>query len=193
MKTEEQKTREHGRHGNVLLGACAGAAAGLVGSWAMVQFNHLIGPDSGQSDKPGDRHAHRRLDARPNDTDGTLPDEPGSIQAARAVAEPFFGRQLTEQEKEIGGPLMHYLFGAGVSAMYGAVAEIDRSVTRMAGTAFGVTVWLIADEVGMHAAGFATQPTDYPVSRHAATLASHIVFGLAVEGVRRLIRGQPTD
>ena len=170
------------------LGALAGAVGGLAGSWAMVRFNHLIDPDT-TTDKPGDAYAHRRDDARPNDTDGTIPDEPGSMQAASAMAQPVLGRPLSEREKEIGGPLVHYLFGAAVGALYGAAAEADRSVTQGAGIPYGITVWLVADEIGMHAAGFATHPADYPLSRHAATLATHIVFGMTVEGVRRGLRG----
>jgi hypothetical protein len=156
----------------------------------MVRFNHLIEPRGGWSDKPGDPHAHRRAAARPNDTDGTIPDEPGSMQAASAIARPVLGRDLTEREKEIGGPILHYLFGAAAGALYGASAEVDGSVTSAAGIPYGFTVWVLADEIGMHAAGFATHPADYPLSRHAATLATHLVFGVTVEGVRRLIRGQ---
>jgi putative membrane protein len=178
---------------NPVLGALAGAAGGMVGSWAMVRFNHLIDPGTGTSDKPGDRHAHRRSDARPNDTDGTITDEPGSMQLASAVAEPMLGRPLTPPEKEIGGPIMHYLFGAAAGAAYGAAAEVDGSVTRAAGIPYGIAVWLIADEIGMHAAGFATKPTDYPPSRHAAALATHLVFGLSVEAVRRALRGSQAE
>jgi len=179
------------RHSSPVLGAIAGAAAGLVGSWAMVRANHALSPGTGTSDKPGDLHAHRRVNARPNDTDGTIPDEPGSMQAASALAEPVLGRPLTTREKEAGGPIVHYLFGAAAGALYGAAAETDRSVTAAAGIPYGIGVWLIADEIGMHAAGFASRPTDYPLSRHASALATHIVFGLSVEAVRRLMRGRP--
>jgi putative membrane protein len=178
---------------NPLLGACAGAVAGLAGSWVMVRVNHLMGPEDGRPDKATDRYAHRRDNARPNDTDGTIPDEPGSMQAAAVVAEPVLGRPLTQGEKEIGGPIMHYLFGATVGALYGAAAEKDASTTRAAGIPYGIGVWLLADEIGMHAAGFATKPTDYPLSRHAAALASHIAFGLTLETVRRAVRGRPLD
>jgi putative membrane protein len=174
-----------------MLGACAGIVGGLAASWAMVRFNHFIGPDDGRADKPGDRFAHHRDDARPNDTDATIPDEPGSMQAASAVAKPLMGRPLTVREKEIAGPVMHYLFGAAVGAVYGIAAEKDSSAARGAGIPYGIGVWLFADEIGMHAAGFATHPADYPVSRHAAALASHIVFGLTLEGVRRTFRGWP--
>jgi hypothetical protein len=90
-----------------------------------------------------------------------------------------------------GAPILHYAFGAAVGALYGAGAEADGSTTRGAGIPYGVAVWLIADEIGMHAAGFASKPADYPLSRHAATLATHIVFGVSVEAVRRLLRGMP--
>jgi putative membrane protein len=158
----------------------------------MVRFNHLIDPGAGRSDKAGDRHAHRRQNARPNDTDGTIPDEPGSMQAASAIARPLLGRDLTEREKEVGGPILHYLFGAAAGAFYGAAAEMDPTVTRGAGIPYGIGVWLVADEIGMHAAGFATHPADYPLSRHAATFGTHVVFGLTVEAVRRMIRGPAT-
>jgi uncharacterized membrane protein YagU involved in acid resistance len=180
--------RQHRPH--PILGGIAGAVGGLAASWVMVQFNHMLDPDTGGSDKPGDRHAHRRANARPNDTDGTISDEPGSMQAASAIAEPLLGRPLSEREKEIAGPVAHYLFGAAAGAVYGMAAEIDPSATRGAGIPYGIGVWLVADEIGMHAAGFATSPRDYPLSRHASALATHIVFGLTVEGVRRLLRGR---
>jgi putative membrane protein len=146
-------------------------------------------PGTATSDKPGDPHADRRIDARPNDTDGTVPDEPGTMQAASALARPIIGRRLTEHEKEVGGPIVHYLFGAAAGAVYGAVAEVDSSVTIGGGIGYGFTVWLIADEVGMHAAGFASSPAEYPLSRHAATLGTHLVFGVTLEAIRRALRG----
>lgn len=178
------------RRPSPFLGACAGILGGLVGSWAMVRFNHLIGPDDSRGDKPADRFAHHRDDARPNDIDATIPDEPGSMQAASAVAQPLLGRPLTLSEKEMAGPVMHYLFGAALGAVYGIASEKDSSAAHGAGIPYGIGVWLFADEIGMHAAGFATRPDDYPVSRHAAALASHIVFGLTLEGVRRALRGR---
>lgn len=174
----------------LLPGAVAGAAAGLAGAWAMVRFNHLISARAGTTDTRHDTHPERRTAARPNDTDGTIPDEPGSMQAASAVVAPLLGRPLTGREKELGGPILHYGFGAAAGALYGAAAEVDRSVSRAAGIPYGITLWLVANEIGMPAAGFATRPSDYPLSRHAASLASHLVFGMTVEGMRRLLRGE---
>lgn len=137
------------RRASPLLGACAGAAAGLIASWAMVRFNHLINPGNGPSDK------------------------------------------LAQREKLVGGSILHYLFGATAGSLYGAAAEVDDSTTRAAGLPYGVTVWLVADEIGMHASGYAIRRTDYPLSRHASTLATHLIFGLTLEAVRRALRGRP--
>jgi hypothetical protein len=176
------------RKGHPVLGGVAGAVAGLVGSWAMVRFNHAIG---GGGFRLGDAHAHRRMRAAPNDTDGTISDEPASMQAASALAIPLLGRSLDEEEKEVAGPVAHYLFGALMGALYGASAETQPSTTAGAGVPFGTAVWLAADEVGLPLSGLSAPPTKYPLSRHVAAFASHVVFGLTVEGVRRLLRGHP--
>ena len=66
-----------------VLGAAAGMAGGLLGSWMMVRFNHLVGGvEASQSEAPKE---HFRLAASPNDTDGTISDEPASIQSAAIV------------------------------------------------------------------------------------------------------------
>jgi hypothetical protein len=176
------------RRSNPVLGAVAGAIGGLAGSWTMVQFNHALG---GGSSHPADAHDHRRQRAQPNDTDATISDEPASIKIAEAVAEPVLARPLTEGEKTVGGSVAHYLFGAMVGAMYGAAAETRPSTAAGAGIPFGVSVWLGADELGLPAAGLAAPPQNYPLSRHAAAFGSHIVFGLTVECVRRMLRGRP--
>jgi len=174
------------RTGNPVLGAMAGALGGLAGAWAMVRFNHAVG---GGGSRRGDSHPHRRRQARPNDTDGTFPDEPASMQVASTVAQPVLGRPLDDREKEVGGPIVHYLFGAVMGAFYGAAAETRPAATAGAGVPFGTAVWMAANEVGLPLAGFASHPKHYPISRHLAALGSHVVFGLTVETVRRLFRG----
>jgi hypothetical protein len=174
---------------NPLLGAAAGALGGIVGSWAMVRFNHL----AGGSDEDGGSHDHRRRHASPNDTDGTISDEPASSQVASLTSEALLGRPLDEPERQQAGPLFHYAFGALAGAVYGAAAETRPGTTTGAGAPFGAAVWLAADEIGLPAAGLARNPATYPLSRHAAALGSHIVFGVTVEAVRRALRraGRP--
>ncbi len=167
-------------------GAAAGALGGIVGSWAMVRFNHLVGG----SEEDGGSHGHRRRHASPNDTDGTIPDQPASSQTAARASEALLGRSLDERERQQVGPLFHYAFGALAGAVYGAIAEREPAATAGGGAPFGAAVWLAAVEIGLPAAGLARNPTTYPLSRHAAALGTHLVFGLTVEGVRRTLRGR---
>ena len=175
----------HAPQSNPLVSAAAGAAAGLLGAWMMVRFQHALGGtnDSGS-------HPHRRQNATPNDTDGTIADEPASMKAASRASEAVAGRPLDEGEKEVAGPMVHYAFGAVTGSFYALAAERRPDVSAAAGIPFGVAVWLIADEIGVPLAGLASKPTDYPLERHASALASHLVFGLTVESVRRMLLGR---
>lgn len=176
-----------GRRHAPLTGAAVGAVGGLLGAWMMVRVNHLIGPTENEGRRETRHHAS------PNDTDGTFSDEPATMQAASRVSEAVAGRPLTKPEKEIGGPVVHYAFGAATGAFYGALAEWQPGAARGAGIPFGAAVWLIADEIGVPLAGFAGPPTDYPFVRHLSALGSHLAFGLTLEGIRRLMLGRAYD
>ena len=78
--------------------------------------------------------------------------------------------------------------GAASGAIYGGVAELVPDVTAGAGMPFGAAVWLVADDITLPAVGLAKWPTEYPVSTHAYALASHLVYGLTTEAVRRAAR-----
>jgi putative membrane protein len=176
-------------HANPLAGAAAGAIGGLVASWVMVQFNHVLGINGVPEEERRRPHAHRRVRALPNESDATIADEPGSRRAASAVAEAVTGRPLTESQKDVGGPIAHYLFGAVVGAVYGAAAEVKPDTTAGFGLPFGATVWVTADEMGMPLLGLSEPPADLPWSRHASSFGSHLVYGVVVEAVRRAFRG----
>jgi hypothetical protein len=107
---------------------------------------------------------------------------------ANAAALKMFDRELTKREKDAAGTAFHYAMGATSGALYGAVAEVAPAATTGAGLPFGVAVWLVADEGIVPAAGLSKSPTEYPLSIHAYSFSSHLVFGLAAEVVRRTVR-----
>ena len=172
---------------STLRGAAAGAIGGIVGSAAMVLFNHVLASTGfGKSDR-GEHHQHRRLDAKPNDSDGTISDEPASRKAASVAAEAVTGQPLNEREKDLGGSLFHYGFGAAAGAVYGALAAASPKVTTGGGAPYGAAVFVTAGELGIPAAGLSRHPADYPASRHLSALATHLVYGVTLETVRRLL------
>jgi len=112
-----------------------------------------------------------------------------TIRAAVVVAERLFGLELAEREKrEIAGAILHYAFGVTTGGLYGAIAELAPATTAGAGLPFGASVWLIADEILAPALGLSKPAKDYPLSTHAYAIASHLVFGMTTEIVRRGVR-----
>jgi putative membrane protein len=68
------------------------------------------------------------------------------------------------------------------------VAEVVPEVTAGAGLPFGVAFWLVVDEGAVPLLGLSKGPMEYPLSTHAYALASHFVYGLTAELVRRSVR-----
>ena len=114
-----------------------------------------------------------------HDTQATL------AKMASNIAEAITGHPLNEDGRRIGGQLAHHAFGVAAGALYGAVAAKAPGVGAGAGLPYGMFVWLAGPEIGLPLAGLARSPASYPPSRHAASLATHLVFGGTLEAVRR--------
>ena len=179
---------------NIYKGIAAGVAGGLAGSLAMNQFQQLWGklmeneerPHGAQSLQQGspEHGIGRELAERGVDE----PDDNAAVRTGNAVSEFVLDHHLTKSEKETAGAIAHYGMGVTSGAIYGAVAEVMPAATVAEGLPFGAAVWLIADEGIVPAAGLSRKPTDYPFSIHAYAFASHLVYGLTTELVRRAVR-----
>jgi putative membrane protein len=162
-------------NGTLWKGAVAGLAAGLAATLVMTQFQNLsgklekaLGPDNhGKKEKKGD--------------DATM-------KAASAISHGVFHHTLTQREKKVAGPAVHYGFGTLTGGMYGALAELSPAVARGVGLPFGTALWLGADEVAVPVFGLSGPPASQPPAVHAKALASHWVYALALETTRRLVR-----
>jgi putative membrane protein len=110
-----------------------------------------------------------------------------TVQVASAISESA-GHALTEDEKASAGPAVHYAFGATMGAVYGLLSEVAPVTAIGWGMPFGAALWLAADEVAVPAFGLSKSPAEYPASTHASALASHLVYGLSVDAVRRALR-----
>lgn len=179
---------------NIYKGIAAGVAGGLVGSLAMNQFQELWSklmaneerPHGAQSLQQGspEHGIGRELAERGVDE----PDDNAAVRTGNAVSELVFDHHLTKSEKEKAGAVAHYAMGATSGALYGAMAEAVPAATAGVGIPFGAAVWLIADEGIVPAAGLSRNPNEYPASIHAYAFASHLVYGLTTEIVRRAVR-----
>lgn len=179
---------------DVWKGMVAGLAGGLAASWVMNQFQALWGRLSEGVERP---HGAQSLQqGSPQHGVGRKLQEWGSeeagdnaaVRTAKAISEGVFDHKLAKGEKEVAGAVAHYAMGGTSGAIYGALAERWPEVTLGAGLPFGAAVWLIADEGIVPALGLSKLPTEYPPSTHAYAVASHLVYGLTTEMVRRAVR-----
>ena len=188
------KRRSEDNEGEVLKGLAAGVVGGLVASWVMNQFQALWsklaegeeksqGAQSLQQGSP-EHGIGRELQAQGKDDEQDTAPE----RLANAILNAATGHELTKPEKELAGAVFHYAMGVTSGALYGAVAEIIPEVKAGAGLPFGTAVWLVADEGVVPALGLSKSPTAYPLSIHAYAFASHLVYGLTTEIVRRAVR-----
>jgi hypothetical protein len=184
---------------NLWKGLAAGLIGGLVASWTMNRFQDVWSKLAKGIESWSDNQFQNVWGEFPegvgeSDTQGSKPDlnpevqDDTTVRAASAVSEGLFDHKLTQREKKIAGPAVHYLLGTGVGGLYGAAAEVAPKVTAGTGLPFGGVFWLVVDEGAVPLLGLSKGPTAYPLLTHAYALSSHFVYGLTAEVVRRAVR-----
>ena len=182
------------REGDVWKGLAAGLVGGLVASWTMNRFQDMWSKLSERNGQSKNTQASQQSEGQESSRgeqqakQGGAEQEDATVKAASAISEGIFEHELTKSEKKIAGPAVHYAFGTAVGGLYGACAELAPEVTAGAGAPFGAAFWLVADETAVPLLGLSKGPTAYPLSVHAYALASHFVYGLTAELVRRSVR-----
>ena len=115
--------------------------------------------------------------------------EPTTTKAADRLAEATTGHKVPERYRGAADPAVHYATAAALGLAYALVAEAWRPVTAGAGTLFGLGTAAVLDEGLVPALGLAAPPAETPPATHAYALASHLVFGAALEAARAVLRG----
>jgi putative membrane protein len=179
----------HNQDASIWRGMVAGLAGGLLASWTMNQFQAAWTRIAEGTEKP-----HGAQSMQPSEgSQGEQAQDSGeqddaTVETAKAISKTVFGHELQESEKQPAGAAVHYAFGTLSGGLYGALAEVTPQVTTAAGLPFGAGFWLLADEISVPLLGLSKGPTEYPVSTHVYSLASHLVYGMTAEFSRRAVR-----
>ncbi len=175
---------------HVFRGMAAGLLAGCAASWVMNSFAQTKPIHEMPRQK---RRTEEERSANGRDT-GTAArhensmEEDATVQTAVAVSRNVFEHELSDDEKKIAGPAVHYAFGSLVGAMYGGMAELLPVTSAGFGLAFGTALWFLGDEVAVPALGLGRGPTETPVDKHADALAAHLMYGLTTDVLRRVLK-----
>lgn len=145
---------------NLLKGAVCGLAAGLAATIAKTVWEDYFPVRS-----------------------ATTPTPPAII--AQRVAD----RELTEEEIKQAETAIHYTFGVGIGAFYGAAAEVAPVITAGLGMPFGLAFYggthgSVVPGIGLEPWPTEVKPTAYAVNE----FAGHFVYAATLEVVRRGIR-----
>jgi len=151
------------------LGLLAGVAAGLVASAAMAAFQHAAKPLL--PEEGGD-------------------EDPATVKAADKVSEALTDAPVADEYRAQAGQAVHYITGAVFGGIYGVITEYKPEASAGFGGAYGIATSALLDEAAVPAAGLAPGPDDTPLAQHAYGAASHLVYGIVLEGVRWLIAGK---
>lgn len=160
-------------------GIVAGIAGGIAGAYTMGLFAGLC---TKASEKLNDPQCHKKLQRAAADA------HESTAKTADRLLRPVLGRRLTSSERDAAKPIVHYAFGTGVGALYGATAEYVPVTRSFAGAPFGAAIFVGAHSHALPALHLTKSNREYPLTLHASEFGSHLVYCVTLEGVRRLVR-----
>jgi putative membrane protein len=175
---------------HVIRGMAAGLLAGCAASWVMTQFQQMRpqqAPGAGGSDQ-GEEAKSKSEDNQKGLHQSSNPDENATVKTAQRISRKLFEHDLSEPEKKLAGPAVHYAYGSVVGALYGGLSELLPVTSAGLGLPFGFALWLLGDEIAVPALGLAKQPQEYAPEVHADALAAHFMYGATTDLLRRVLR-----
>lgn len=180
-------------HTHVFRGMAAGLLAGCAAAWAMNQFQQIRAQNLPQCGDGGGAGSEAKSKAQEAENQQGLHqsenlDENATVKTAQRISRKLFEHDLSECEKQVAGPAVHYGYGSLVGALYGGLAELLPITAAGLGLPFGFALWLLGDEIAVPALGLGKRPTEYPVEVHADALAAHFMYGATTDLLRRVLR-----
>lgn len=112
----------------------------------------------------------------------------GEPEPSAVLAEKIAGHELMKEEEAIAVETIHWGFGALTGAAYGALAEFYPGATAKDGAGFGMALASLTHEGALPAMGLSAPPEDQTLRERTSEMASHALFGVVTETVRRVVR-----
>jgi putative membrane protein len=112
----------------------------------------------------------------------------GEPEPPVAMAENLTGHELVGTEREVAVETIHWGFGALTGAAYGALAEYYPAATAKDGAGFGMALSSLTHGTMLPAMGLSAEPEAQTARERSSEMASHVVYGVVTETVRRVVR-----
>jgi putative membrane protein len=112
----------------------------------------------------------------------------GEPEPPDVLAEKLAGHELTGTQREIATETIHWGFGALTGAAYGALAEYYPAATSKDGAGFGMALSSLTHGTMLPAMGLSAEPEEQTTRERTSEMATHLVYGVVTETVRRVVR-----
>lgn len=112
----------------------------------------------------------------------------GEPDPPAVLAEKLAGHELTTSQQSVAVETIHWGFGALTGAAYGALAEFYPAATAKDGAGFGMALASLTHEGALPAMGLSASPEEQTTRERTSEMASHAIFGVVTETVRRVVR-----
>ncbi len=175
MSTSNRSSEPH-----LFRGILAGALGGLIASAVMNGFQAASSKAQDALKTPEEQEQARQEQASAGDDTTQI--------VANLVTQKATGEELSQEQKKTAGPIVHYLFGTVMGALYGGLAEYAPLSALGVGTVFGSALFLGADELTLPSLGLSKSPLEESAGPQADHWAAHLVYGATTELVRRGLR-----
>jgi putative membrane protein len=112
----------------------------------------------------------------------------GEPEPPSMLVEKIFGSRLEGAQKLAAAETIHWGVGAATGAAYGALAEFYPAATAKDGAAFGMALTSLTHGTALPALGLGAEPEDQTFRERSSEMATHVVYGVVTETVRRVVR-----
>jgi putative membrane protein len=112
----------------------------------------------------------------------------GEPEPPELLAEKIAARELSPATKTAAAESIHWGFGAATGAAYGALAEYFPAATDKDGASFGLALATLTHEGALPVIGLSAPPEAQTPREHTSEMATHLLFGVVTETVRRFVR-----
>ncbi len=112
----------------------------------------------------------------------------GEPEPPVVLAEKVAGHELAGTQKDVATEAINWGFGALTGAAYGALVEFYPQATAKDGATFGMALSSLTHGTVLPAMGLAAKPEEQTARERTSEMATHVVYGVVTETVRRVVR-----
>ena len=112
----------------------------------------------------------------------------GEPEPRVVLAEEFAGHELVGTHRDVATGAINWGFGALTGAAYGALVEYYPAATAKDGATFGMALSSLTHGTVLPAMGLGAKPEEQSARERTSEMATHVVYGVVTETVRRVVR-----